>query len=417
MSKLLILGNNRLNGRIKIHGAKNSALPILAATVLCKKECVLHNCPILSDISVALEILKHLGAKVKTENHDIIINAKDINQHEIPKELMVKMRSSIIFLGPILARTKKAKVFFPGGCELGPRPIDLHLKSLKQLNIKVKECSENIECSSKKITPATIILPFPSVGATENIVLTSVLTKGTTKILNAAQEPEIADLTNFLNKAGAKIFIKKEGSIIIEGVKNLDGAEYSIMPDRIATTTYISAAATTGSSIVIEDICMEHLKSTISIFNEMNVKIILEANKIKVIANKKLKSAKIIKTMPYPGFPTDSQAIIMAVACFCEGTTTFVENIFQSRFKHVKELIKMGAEVEVFGKTAVVKGQKYLRGATVKSYDLRGAAAMVAAGLGANGTTILSSLTHLDRGYENIEKNLISLGASVKRID
>ncbi|MDR3179042.1 MAG: UDP-N-acetylglucosamine 1-carboxyvinyltransferase [Oscillospiraceae bacterium] len=417
MSKLLIQGSHRLEGQISIHGAKNSALPILAATILCRGECVIHNCPILSDVNVSLKILEYLGAKVKQEKHDIIINTEDINKYDIPEFLMRQMRSSIIFLGAIIARMNKAKVSFPGGCELGPRPIDLHLKALKQMGVAVKEYSGCIECTVKsELKSQEILLSFPSVGATENIILTSVFTKGITKIINSAREPEIIDLINFLNRCGAKISITDTGCIVIEGVKKLSGCEHRVIPDRIATATYMAAAAVTKGDVLLKGICSRHLSSIFPIFEEMEINISVIKKQLRVWINKRPKCVKLVRTMPYPGFPTDAQSVIMALSTFCSGTSVFIENIFESRYKHVDELTKLGASIKVEGKTAIVEGVKKLQGSAVKSYDLRGAAAMVVAGLGAYGETCLTDLKHLDRGYENVEKKLKTIGAMVKKI-
>jgi UDP-N-acetylglucosamine 1-carboxyvinyltransferase len=379
---------------------------------------VIHNCPILSDVYVSLKILEYLGAKVKREGHDVIINANSIDRYDIPEFLMRQMRSSIIFLGAIVSRMNRAKVSFPGGCELGPRPIDLHLKALKQMGVTVKEQHGCIECHvEKSLKSGEISLSFPSVGATENIILASVFAKGKTKIINAAREPEITDLINFLNKCGAKIFTNKEGFVIIEGVSRLTGTEHRIIPDRIAATTYMAAAAVTGGDVLLEGICSRHLSAIFPIFEEMKIKTCVVKKQLRLWVEDRPRCVKLVRTMPYPGFPTDAQAVIMALSAFCQGTSVFVENIFESRYKHVDELVRLGANIKVEGKTAIVRGTNNLQGTTVKSYDLRGAAAMVVAGLGAQGETCLLDLRHLDRGYENIEENLKAIGALVKRIE
>lgn len=418
MSKFIIKGFNKLIGEVSVHGAKNSVLPILAATVLCDDECVIHNCPYLSDVGVTIQILNHLGAKTKRENETLIVNTKNIFRNDIPDALMREMRSSIIFLGAILSRNKKAIISLPGGCELGPRPIDLHINALKQMGMELDDSHGIINCKiDKSFKGSNISLSFPSVGATENILLASVISKGQTIITNAAREPEIADLINFLNKCGAKISASGEGVIIVDGVKKLHGTEHNVIPDRISATTFLSCAAITGGNVTVSKIKPEHMSSIFPLFEQSGCKIDICDNSVKIKAPGRLSSIKTIRTMPYPGFPTDAQAILMAMSTVAEGTSIFIENIFENRYKHVCELSRLGANIQVEGKVAVVEGVDKLSGTLVEGKDLRGTAALVVAGLAAEGQTEIEGLDYLDRGYEYFENSLLSLGAKIKRID
>lgn len=417
MSELLIHGPNKLQGEIIIHGAKNSTLPLMAASLLCDGECILHNCPILSDVDTSLKILRYLGCQIERSGSDVVIDPLSANDCEIPDNLMREMRSSIVFLGAIVSRMGKAKLSFPGGCELGPRPIDLHLLALRKMGVVINEDHGCLECSAPEgINGACINLSFPSVGATENIIIAASRAKGTTIVTNAAREPEIWDLADFLNSCGAQIRGASESTIVIEGVKHLTGCEHSVIPDRIAAATYMTAAAITGSTLTICSVIPEHIAPVIPVFEECGCKIEVLDHQIKIIAPKRLGRVKSVRTMPFPGFPTDAQAPVLAMTSLADGTSIFVENIFESRFKHVGELMRLGANIKVEGRVAVVEGVLRLSGAPVEAPDLRGAAALVVAGLAAQGTTQVSGLKHLDRGYENIEKSLSQLGADVKRI-
>lgn len=417
MSKLLIHGTKKLQGEIKIHGAKNSTLPLMAASLVCGGECVLHNCPSLSDVDTSERILRHIGCGVKRENGVIIIDPRTADRYDIPDSMMREMRSSIIFLGAIVSRMGKALLSYPGGCELGPRPIDLHLSSLRKMGVVITEDHGCLNCTVPKgLHGAVISLSFPSVGATENILITAVLAKGTTVINNAAREPEIGDLADFLNSCGARIRGAGESTIAVEGVEHLSGCDHRVIPDRIAAGTYMAAAAATGSTLTVADIVPQHLEPMIPAFEESGCLLEADGDKIRIIAPDRIRCIKSIRTMPYPGFPTDAQAPIMAMTTIAEGTSIFVENIFESRYKHVGELLRLGANIKVEGRVAIVDGVRHLSGASVEATDLRGGAALVVAGLAASGVTEISGLHHLDRGYENLESHLAALGADIVRI-
>lgn len=416
MSKLVINGGQKLKGKIFIHGAKNSALPILAAAIMCNGETVIHNCPSLSDVMASIKILKYLGCKVKKEGNTISVNSEVIINSDIPQELMHEMRSSIIFLGALLARCKKTKLSFPGGCELGPRPIDLHISALKKMGVIINEEHGFLNCSIKnKLKGSKIALSFPSVGATENILLAAVTAKGRTIITNVAREPEIVDLANFLINCGAKIKGAGTDNIYIEGVSKLSPCEHFVIPDRIAAATFMSAVAITQGDALISGINSKHLSMITPIFEEAGCNLIISENNIRIKSENRLNGISTIRTMPYPGFPTDLQAPTMAMCTLSNGTSVFVENIFESRYKHVCELNRLGAKISVEGKVAVVSGVDKLSGAITRCTDLRGGAALVIAGLAAEGTTEILDINHIDRGYDHIETTLQSLGANIKR--
>lgn len=415
MERLVINGKRILNGEVKIHGAKNASLPVLCACVLCNEKVVLHNCPNLSDVDNTIEILRYLGCDAY-RNGDIveIIPSADLKT-DIPRDLMNKMRSSIIFLGPLIARTGNARVCLPGGCELGPRPIDIHLNALKKLNITVDKKCDEILCKTNGIKGNSVNLPFPSVGATENIILASVLGNSVTLIHNAAREPEIIELQNFLNKCGADISGAGGNCIKVKGVSSLKGCEYSILPDRIEASTYMSFAAVTGSKLTLKNICNEHIEPVVFAFREAGCDLLFGENSLTVISPKKLNRINHIKTLVYPGFPTDSGMPIIAMSTLAKGTTVFEETIFQNRYNSTEELNKMGANIKIYDRLAIVEGVEALYGTCVKATDLRGGAALVCAGLAANGKTTITHLDHIDRGYENLEYNLSLLGADIKR--
>lgn len=417
MEKLIINGANRLGGEISVHGAKNSVLPILAATLLIKGECIIHNVPKLADVDASIKILEYLGVKVKKESNTVAVDASLITKNHIPEEMMREMRSSIIFLGSLLSRVKEASLCYPGGCDIGVRPIDLHISSLKKLGAVITENGNCISCKASGFHGSKIILTFPSVGATENIIISSVLAKGKTTIINAAREPEISDLAAFLNSCGAKIFGAGEGTIEIEGVEHLHPAEHTIIPDRIVAATYMSIAAINCKELIIKDIKANHLSPVFPIFMDMGCKLFVDSGNLKLISPGRIKRVKNINTMPYPGFPTDCQAIVMAALTKAKGTTIIKESIFESRFKHISELNRFGADIAVNDRIAVVNGVKNLYGANVYCTDLRGGAALVIAGLAAEGVTAIGDIYHIDRGYENIENSLKQIGADISRIN
>lgn len=417
MDKFKINGGSFLRGYVNLHGAKNSALPILAASILVKGECVIHNCPDLSDVRTTVKILEHLGCSVKRDGDTLCIDAANVVSSDIDEQMMRTMRSSIIFLGSLVSRTGRASIFYPGGCEIGTRPVDLHLKALKSLGAAVSENGSSILCTASSLTGAKIILPFPSVGATENIIISAALSKGRTTIINPAREPEISDLADFLNHCGARIYGAGETTIEIEGVKELYPCEHRIIPDRILASTYMSAAAATGSTIVINGIRASHLSPVFPTFTEMGCELNLSAGSLKIDSPKRLKRVRMIKTMPYPGFPTDSHSPVVAALSTARGTSVLQENIFENRFRYVSELNRFGADIQVNDKLAVINGVKKLHCANVNATDLRGGAALVIAALAAEGESTISSIEHIDRGYENLEIALSSLGANIKRIN
>ncbi len=412
MSSYIIEGGHKLEGTVKISGSKNSALPIIAATILNAGKTTLYNVPNIQDTQMMYKILETLGAKIEKKNGKIKIDTSKIEKFEIPPELMHKMRSSVILAGALIGRYQKATFSYPGGCDIGSRPIDLHLKSFEKLGIQVNQNHGNIECNAEKIKGEKIDLDFPSVGATENAILASILAEGTTIITNAAREPEIIDLQNFLNKMGAKIVGAGTDEIQIEGVKKLKDISYNIMPDRIETGSFLCFAAATKGNIILENVNATHITPIISKLEEAECKIETSKNKIKIIAPKKLKAIDI-KTMPYPGFPTDMQSVFASMLTIAKGTSIIVENIFENRYKYTQELNKMGAKITVEGKSAIIRGTRKLYGADVKATDLRGGAALVLAGLIAKGKTQVDDIEYILRGYEKLDYKLQNLGANI----
>lgn len=414
MSLFRIEGGHRLNGEITLQGSKNSALPILAASLLINGQTILHNCPDLSDVRAAIKILQSLGCKCHYQNSDVYIDSSSVVCNTVPDHLMREMRSSVVFLGAILARCSAASITAPGGCELGPRPIDLHLKAIKELGFSVDESLGVIKCTRCE-SPERIelSLDFPSVGATENIILASVLSKSTVILHNAAREPEISDLADFLNKAGGKIKGAGAGKIEICGVERLHSCEHTVIPDRIAAATYMSAAAVTRGSIYIKNVNIEHIKSIISSFREIGCKIQCYDNSLKVITPAKLSRIKSLRSTVYPGFPTDAGPLLIATLVSACGTSTFVETIFENRFNYIGELKRLGADIKTYDRVAVVEGVPHLYGAKLSSTDLRGGAAAIVAALSAEGISTVDKIYHIERGYEDIAGVLSSLNAKI----
>lgn len=419
MNKIIVEGGKKLNGEISVQGAKNSVLPILVATLLVNGVSVIHNCPYLSDVDATIRILRYLGCNVFVEDHTITVDSSTMCRCDVPDSLMREMRSSIVFLGGIIGRTGKAILSTPGGCEIGLRPIDLHLSAMEQFGATVTTENGFVVCSAEEngLVGTRIVLAFPSVGATENIILASVLAKGTTIISNAAREPEIVDLVDFLNRCGAKIYGAGEGTIVIEGVSRLHSTEHTIIPDRIVSATYMIATAMTGGKVCLKDVIPSHIGPIIQPLRESGCLVFIKGRNVTISSPKQLKRIKMIRTMPHPGFPTDVQAQMMALTTIADGTSVFIENIFESRYKHIGELLRFGAKIHSEGRMAVVEGVKILNGANVKATDLRGGAAMILAGLSAKGITEISEIHHIDRGYEEPEKVLELLGADIKRVN
>ena len=418
MQTIRVDGLKRLSGSVKIHGAKNSALPVLAAAFLANKQSVIHNCPNLSDVSASIQILRHLGSEILQEGTTLIIDSSRPKAYDIPEELMKEMRSSIVFLGAILAKTGKARLSMPGGCDIGLRPIDIHTTALEQMGVIIKsEHGYTNYDAPNGLKGAVIALSMPSVGATENIMLAATQAKGTTTIINAAREPEISDLADFLNGCGAKIHGAGEHTITIEGVKKIGGTDHTVISDRITATTFMCAAAITQGNVTVTDIVPAHLGPVIPYFEEAGCDVLIKSNALTVIAPPRLRPMKNIRTMPYPGFPTDAQALMMSLACVAEGTSVFVETIFENRYKHVPQLIRLGADIKVQDRVAVVEGAKKMYGAAVEATDLRGGAAMVVAALGAEGKSEISNIHHIDRGYEGLVENLSALGAKISKTE
>ena len=414
MLKYIIKGGNKLEGEVKISGSKNASLPIIAATILNSGKSTLYNVPNIHDTQMMFEILKKLGGKIEKKNNKIIIDTSKINKYEIPDDLMRQMRSSVILVGGLLGKHRKATFSYPGGCDIGARPIDLHLKNFEKLGINITKNYGNISCKCDKIMGEKIDLDFPSVGATENLMLASVLGEGITIITNAAREPEIIDLQNFLNKMGAKIIGAGTSQIEIEGVKSLKDISYNIMPDRIEAGTFLCATAITSGKAKLTNLNPEYIIPVITKLEEAGCKIKTDKDSIEIVAPKRLKAINI-KTMPYPGFPTDLQSLISTTLTIARGTSVIIENIFENRYKYMQELNRMGAKTSVEGKTAIIKGVRKLYGAKVKATDLRGGASMVIAGLAAKGITTVENIEYILRGYENFEKKLNALNANIRK--
>ena len=413
MSTYIIQGGKKLQGEVTISGSKNAALPIIAASILNEGKTTLYNLPDIHDTQMMFEILKSIGGKVTKKTNKVIIDTSKINKYEIKEELMRQMRSSVIFAGSLLGKHHECTFCYPGGCDIGTRPIDLHLKAFEKIGINISKNYGNISCSCDKITGDKIDLDFPSVGATENAILATCLAEGKTTITNAAREPEIIDLQNFLNKMGANIKGAGSNKIEIIGVKKLKDVSYNIMPDRIETGTFLCMAAMTNSNIKLKKVNPMHITPVIHKLEEAGCEFKIEKDEIEIMSPKKLKAVDI-KTMPYPGFPTDLQSIFATMLTTAKGTSVIVENIFENRYKYTQELVRMGAKITIEGKTAVIKGCKKLYSANVKSTDLRGGASLVIAALSTKGTTKVDNIEYILRGYENFDKKIQQLGGKIE---
>ncbi|MBU5426793.1 UDP-N-acetylglucosamine 1-carboxyvinyltransferase [Tissierella pigra] len=417
MEKYIINGGSRLTGELSISGAKNAVLPILAATVIGGNKSTITNIPNLRDVQIMKEILLTLGCTVEYDGSTMIVDSKPLNQIVVPEELVREMRSSIILMGAMLSRTGEVILSYPGGCEIGPRPIDLHLKAIRDMGAEIEESHGHLHCKVTRLKGAEIQLDYPSVGATENIILAGVKAEGTTIIRNAAREPEIIDLQNYLNKAGAKVSGAGTSVIVIEGVDEFRDVNHSIISDRIVAGTIMTAAAITGGDIIINNIVIDHVLSIIAKLREAGVIIYTNGNSMKVMGPRKINSIEMLQTLPYPGFPTDMQAQMMTLLTVASGTSIISETVFENRFKHAEELARMGANIKTFGKVAVIKGVKELTGAKTTAKDLRGGAALVLAGLIARGTTEVYDIYHIERGYENLHLILQKLGADITKVN
>lgn len=417
MERIVVKKSPALKGRVRISGAKNAALPILAACLLGTEDIYLEEVPELQDVHIMCELLESLGSTVeKLGKGKLKINSSGLHEYRTPFELMNKMRASFLVMGPLLARLGKTENSLPGGCSIGARPIDYHLKGFRALGAQIQEDIGNITASCDRLKGDKIYLDFPSVGATENIMMAAVLAEGETVIENAAKEPEIVDLSNFLRKLGAKVTGAGTSTIRIDGVEKLGGARHAIIPDRIEAGTFMVAAAITGGDVLVENVITSHIKPVIAKLKESGCEIIEEGENVRV------KGAAIpetidIKTLPYPGFPTDMQAQFMAYMTQCKGSNVTIETVFENRFMHVDEFKKMGADIKIDGRSAVVVGPKRLKGTSVKASDLRAGAALILVGLVAEGKTTIRDIYHIDRGYEDIEEKFRGLGANVYRFE
>lgn len=420
MAKFIIEKSGPLVGEVEISGAKNAVLPILAATILSDEPCEINDVPLLSDVDVMCRILRGLGADVQVDaaSHTITVDAKNINCSEIPYDLVKKMRASVFTMGPLLARTGSAKMALPGGCSIGSRPIDLHNKGLRMLGAKIILDEFSVDASAEKLTGSLVYLDFPSVGATENIMMAASLAEGYTTIENAAEEPEIVDLANFLNKMGARIKGAGTDSIRIEGVKKLHGTRHAVIPDRIETGTFMVAAAISRGDVLIKNALPDHVRPVIAKLMEVGAVVNDEVEGLRVRGDIKKLMATSVKTLPYPGFPTDMQAPFMSLLTTVQGTSTIIETIFENRLQLAGELSRMGANITVEGNKAIVPGDKRpLHGASVVATDLRAGAALVLAGMVAEGRTEVADIYHIERGYENFAEKLNALGAKITRED
>lgn len=415
MEKFVIEGGRPLYGEIEIQSAKNAVLPLLAASVLTEERIVIHNCPRITDVLNMAQILEELGCRTSFSDGALTVDPSDAANHEIPAALAKELRSSVFMLGSVLSRFGRARIAYPGGCDIGLRPIDLHLGGLRRLGVRIEEEGGYINCTCGKMRGADIVLGCPSVGATENIMLAAVKAEGTTVIRNAAKEPEIADLQNFVNRMGGRISGGGSSTVVVEGVKSLRGAEYTPVSDRIEAGTFLIASAMCGGELALKNARAENLSALLDKLREISCKIHAIDDKIYIKSGARF-SPKLIETSPYPGFPTDLQAPMTALACICGGSTVVVENLFETRFKHVPELIRMGADITVRGRSAFVRGVPRLHGADVCAGDLRGGAALALAAISAEGRSTVTDLRHIDRGYSEFEYKLRGAGARIRRV-
>lgn len=412
-NKYIVEGGKPLSGEIKISGSKNASLPILAASLLNNGVIEFTNCPEIHDVKIMLNILQNLGCKVTYNNSKIVIDSRGLDSFEIPNELMHEMRSSVIVVGALLGRVGKCQFTYPGGCEIGARPINMHLDGFEQLGVNIVENNGTIICECSKLIGNEIVLDFPSVGATENIMLASVLADGVTRIKNVAREPEIKCLQDFLNSMGAEITGAGSNTITIKGVTKLHDSCFKVIPDRIEAGTYLLMAVATKGEILLRNVDSEHIESLVHKLKRANCKILTSSSTIYIKPPKILKSVDM-KTMPYPGFPTDMQSQYVTLMTIAKGTSIVVENIFENRYKYVNELLRMGANIKLEGKTAIIQGVNSLNSACVEAKDLRGGAALIEAALIADGTSEIYGVNYIERGYENIVDKLSNVGANIK---
>ena len=416
MAKIIVRKSNPLNGSVRIDGAKNAVLPIIAATLLAKGKSVLREVPNLKDVHVISDLLRHLGAEVEYEGTTLTVDATNLTTYDAPYELVRKMRASFLVMGPLLARFNQTKISMPGGCAIGTRPIDLHLKGFKALGADVVMDHGFVEAKTDKLVGSKLYLDFPSVGATENIMMAAVLAEGTTIIENAAEEPEIVDLANFLNEMGADVKGAGTNTIRIKGVKELTATEHDVIPDRIEAATFMVAAAMTKGDITVENVILEHLKPVTAKLREAGCEVIEMDKSIRVIGPEKLKAVDI-KTLPHPGFPTDVQAQFMAMLTVSKGIGVVIETVFENRFMHVAEFNRMGANIKIEGRSAIVEGVEKLYGAKVNATDLRAGAALILCGLIAEGETEIGEIYHIQRGYVDIDKKITALGGNIEIVE
>lgn len=416
MEKIIINGRARVSGRVRISGSKNATLPIMAACLLTDQPCVLHHVPDLEDVHVMEEVLSGMGASVKREQDTLVIHCQQIHSFDVPDEQTRRMRASNLVMGALLGRFHQARVSYPGGCAIGQRPMDIHIKGFRELGYEIAEEYGFLIGKTERMPGGDILLDFPSVGATENLMMASAISNQHTVIRNAAREPEIVDLQNFLNRMGARIRGAGLDTIRIEGVPELIGVEHEVIPDRIEAGTYIALAVATGGDVILENIVIEHLEPIIAKLKETGASITRSNGRaLRVVAPGKLRAVDV-KTMPYPGFPTDMQPQMMALLGLADGTSVVVETIFENRFMHVSELCRMGADIRVEGRAAVIRGTRDYQGARVEATDLRAGAALILAGTTAEGQTVIENAGHIFRGYEKLEEKLGMLGISAQII-